>query len=136
LDRNGKSLGELPIMSIENPILAHFRHLSSLLTNLPSTTVESALQISPFYAKHSQSQVGKINLITYIAMRYEKMDIWLFRQTKPIQTQFPKSGSSCLCSYADGLYFSQSKRPSRHHRTKRQIPKDKHCLKNTGRTCL
>jgi hypothetical protein len=28
LERNGKSLAELPIMSIENPTLAHFRHFS------------------------------------------------------------------------------------------------------------
>ena len=31
---------------------------------------------------------AKINLNTFIAMRYEEMDNWLFRQTKPIQTQF------------------------------------------------
>ncbi len=31
--QNGKPLGELPIMSIENPTLVHFRHFSSLLTN-------------------------------------------------------------------------------------------------------
>ena len=50
------------IMSIENPTLVHFRHLShfsSLLTNFPSTTVENSLQITPFYAKQSQSQVGQ-----------------------------------------------------------------------------
>ena len=41
----------------ENPTLVHFRHFrhfSSLLTNLPSTSVENALQITPFYAKQSQ----------------------------------------------------------------------------------
>ncbi len=31
--RTGKPLGELPIMSIENPTLVHFRHFSSLYTN-------------------------------------------------------------------------------------------------------
>ncbi len=41
-------------MSINYPTLAHFRHFSSLLTNLRSTFVEKALQISPFYAKQSQ----------------------------------------------------------------------------------
>jgi len=41
-------------MSIENPTLVHFRHFSSLLTNLPSTSVENALQITPFYAKQTQ----------------------------------------------------------------------------------
>jgi len=39
---------------IEYPTLAHFRHFSSLFTNFPSTTVESALQINSFYAKQSQ----------------------------------------------------------------------------------
>jgi len=29
----GNPLGQLPIMSIENPTLVHFRHFSSLLTN-------------------------------------------------------------------------------------------------------
>ncbi|MBL7143171.1 MAG: hypothetical protein ISS76_02950 [Phycisphaerae bacterium] len=43
-------------MSIENPTLAHFRHFSSLLTNLRSTFVENSLQISPFYAKQTQFQ--------------------------------------------------------------------------------
>ena len=56
LERNGKSLAEIPIMSIENPTLAHFRHFSSLFTKLPSTTVENSLQITPFYAKQSQFQ--------------------------------------------------------------------------------
>ena len=46
-------------MSIENLTLAHFRHFSSLYTVLRSTTVENSLQISPFYAKQSQSQVGQ-----------------------------------------------------------------------------
>ena len=47
----------MDIMSINHPTLAHFRHFSSLLTDFPSTTVENSLQISPFYAKQSQSQV-------------------------------------------------------------------------------
>ena len=38
------------------PTLAHFRHFSSLLTNLRSTPVENVRQITPFYAKQSQSQ--------------------------------------------------------------------------------
>jgi hypothetical protein len=35
LERNGNPLRELPIMSIENPTLAHFRHFSSLFTLSP-----------------------------------------------------------------------------------------------------
>ncbi len=37
--KGGNPLGELPFMSIENPTLAHFRHFSSLFTNLPSITL-------------------------------------------------------------------------------------------------
>ena len=44
-------------MSINYPTLAHFRHFSSLLTNLRSTPVENVRQITPFYAK--QTQFGK-----------------------------------------------------------------------------
>jgi len=36
LERKGKPLGELTIMSIENPTLAHFRHFNSLFTYLPA----------------------------------------------------------------------------------------------------
>jgi len=58
-------------MSIKNPTLsaaadlAHLRHFirrggfSSLFTHFRSTTVENPLQISPFYAKQTQSQVGQ-----------------------------------------------------------------------------
>jgi len=46
-------------MGIENTILGHFRHFSSLLTNFRSTTVENSLQITPFYAKQTQCQVGQ-----------------------------------------------------------------------------
>ncbi len=42
------------IMNINYPTLAHFRHFSSLYTNLCSTTVENVRQITPFYAKQTQ----------------------------------------------------------------------------------
>ncbi len=41
-------------MSINYPTLAHFRHFSSLFTNVPSTSVKNVRQISPFYAKQTQ----------------------------------------------------------------------------------
>ena len=111
MERNGKSLGELPIMSIENPTLsaaadlAHFRHFirrggfSSHFTNLPSTSVESALQISPFYAKQTQSQVcqnqPKLLYDKYICknghlvIRKNKAKTNPIKaKTNPIQTQF------------------------------------------------
>ena len=50
---------DFEFMSISYPTLAHFRHFSSLLTNLRSTPVENSLQISTFYAKQSQFQIGQ-----------------------------------------------------------------------------
>jgi len=79
--------------------LAHFRHhrhfrhfirrggFSSLLTNLRSTTVEIALQIHSILTNKPKVKYAKIILNIYITMRYKKMDTWLFRQTKPKQTQ-------------------------------------------------
>jgi hypothetical protein len=88
LERNGKSLGELPIISIQNPTLAHFRHFSSLLTNFRSTTVENSLQINPFYAKQSQFPKTIINVNSYMKSIYEISGTWWIGKTKPIQTQF------------------------------------------------
>jgi len=98
LERNGKSLAELPIMSIHNPTLsaaadlAHFRHFSSLYTNFPSTTVESALQITPFYAKQSQFSEGQKSCKFSIYKELRKFIALCERKnkpnSKPIQTQF------------------------------------------------
>ena len=85
MERNGKSLGELPIMSIENPILAHFSHFSSLYTHFPSTTVENSLQITPFYAKQTQSQVRQ-NHANHFCNNEIRDSGHLVIQTK--QTQF------------------------------------------------
>jgi hypothetical protein len=66
LEQNGKPLGELPTMSIEIPTLAHFRHFSSLFTNLPSTSVENPRQIDPFMqnkANQSQFQRQKMDSV-------------------------------------------------------------------------
>ncbi len=49
----------MSIMNINYPTLAHFRHFSSLLTNVRSTTVENSLQINPFYAKQTQFQIDQ-----------------------------------------------------------------------------
>ena len=58
---------------------------SSLLTNFPSTTVENSLQITPFYAKQSQSQVGQ-NQHKYFCINEIRKIGQLVIQTK--QTQF------------------------------------------------
>ena len=72
-------------MSIENLTLAHFRHVSSLFTNFPSTLVENSLQISPFYAKQSQSQVRR-NQPKHCVNNEIRKNGHLVIQTK--QTQF------------------------------------------------
>ncbi len=69
-ERSRKPLGELPIMSIENPTLAHFRHFSSLFTNLPSTSVENVLQISSFMQNKPNSPNVQMNVTNLLTMNY------------------------------------------------------------------
>jgi len=76
MERDGKSLGELPFMSIENPTLAHFRHFNLLYTDFPSTNVENVRQIIPFYAKQTQ-------FYAFFARKRR-----FHEKTKPKQTQF------------------------------------------------
>jgi len=71
---NHLQLTNLPIMSIENPTLVHFRHFrhfSSLLTNLPFTTVESALQISPFMQNEPNFRKSQMNVKHFNTVDYE-----------------------------------------------------------------
>ncbi len=70
-------------MSIENPTLAHFRHFSSLFTNFSSTTVESSLQISPFYAKQTQFPKSQMKANTFTQKDYENKSDWTIGQNKP-----------------------------------------------------
>ncbi len=80
-------------MSNENPTLAHFRHFirrggfSSLFTNLSSTSVENALQISYFLCKTNPilSAVGgfQMNANTFIQMAYKNKHNWTIGQNKP-----------------------------------------------------
>ena len=90
LERNGKPLGELPIMSIENLTLANFRHFSSFFTNLPayraafiyvlirhtSTLVENPLQIDLFMQNKPKVKNAQINVSSFITSKYVKMDTW------------------------------------------------------------
>ena len=98
-------------MSIKYPILSavadlahfrhyrHFRHISSLITNVPSTFVENPLQIDPFYAKQSQSQVrsnqhkhlfnNEIRKYRHLVIQTNKANSNPIKaKTNPIQTQF------------------------------------------------
>ncbi len=73
------------IRDMKHPTLAHFRHFSSLYTNLRSTPVENVRQITPFYAKQTQ-------FCAFIARKRR-----FHEKTKPIQTQFkPKQTQSTL----------------------------------------
>ncbi len=70
-------------MSIENPTLAHFRHFSSLLTNLPSTSVEDSLQIDPFMQNKANLPETQMNLTSLITVDYENIANWTLGENKP-----------------------------------------------------
>ena len=55
----------------EHPTLAYFRHFSSLFTNLPSTTVENALQISSFLTNKPNFRKVQMNVSYVIIKVYE-----------------------------------------------------------------
>jgi len=96
-------------MSIQNPTLsaeadlAHFRHFShfrrfrrfvrlggfiSLFTHYPSTTVEIALQIHSILTNKPKVKYPKININTYITMRYVHAGHLVIQTNKAKQTQF------------------------------------------------
>ena len=74
-------------MIINYPILAHFRHFSSLFTHFPSTPVENVRQINPFYAKQTQYWKWQKNINTFLTMRYGNLNTLMGQKTNPIQTQ-------------------------------------------------
>ena len=102
-------------MSIENPTLVHFRHFSSLLTNLPSTLVESALQIRPFMQNEPNFRKSQMNVNLYNTTDYEnKWQRTLGENepnTNPIKAcpersrmaQSPKSQNECKLLFNKGL---------------------------------
>ncbi len=94
-------------MSIENPTLVHFRHFSSLFTNLPSTSVESALQIDPFMQNKANFQKSQMNVNPYNTTDYENKSDWTLGEnkpnTKPIKANFRKSQNECKLTYNKGL---------------------------------
>ena len=109
----------MSIMRINYPTLAHFRHFSSLLTNFPSTTVENSLQITPFYAKQTQSQVRQ-NQRKFFCDKYIRTSVTFgYSENKPnsnpIQTQFKpiskpnKPNSNPTCSELVEPFQTQSK---------------------------
>jgi len=83
----GNPLGELPIMSIENPTLAHFRHFSSLFTLSPLYTCREFSTNQLFLCKTNPilSAVGglQMNLKFCKQMAYENKRNWTLGQNKP-----------------------------------------------------
>ncbi len=70
-------------MSIEIPTLAHFRHFSSLFTNLPSTSVEDPLQINVFMQNKPNFQKSQMNVNPYNTKDYENKSNWTLGENKP-----------------------------------------------------
>ncbi len=82
-------------MSIENQTLAHFRHFSSLFTNLPSTTVEKPLQISSFLTNKANFPDDQMNVSSFLTKEYENISNWTLGEnkpnTKPNKANFPRA---------------------------------------------
>jgi hypothetical protein len=74
-------------MKLESKITNNQSSLIDNQSKKRSTTVENSLQITPFYAKQSQFQKCKMNINTFLAMRYENLDTLMGAKTKPKQTQ-------------------------------------------------
>ncbi len=74
---------EYPVPSIKNPTLVHFRHFSSLFTNLPFTTVEKALQIDPFLTNKANFRKSQMNVTSFITKHYENKRDWTLGENKP-----------------------------------------------------
>ena len=78
-------------MSIENLTLVHFRHFSSLFTNL---SAYKALHLSRILYKSSLFMQNKPNLLeaqmnvnSLITIDYENISDWTLGQNKPNQSQ-------------------------------------------------
>jgi len=99
-------------MIIENPILsaaadlAHFRHFrhfirrggfSSLFTNVPSTSVEIALQIHSILTNKPKVKYAKINVSFYETSRYVHVGHLVIQTNKAKQSQF-KANSNPIAS--------------------------------------
>ncbi len=112
--RNGKALGELPIMSIENPVIyVPIRHLSSACPVRVSFTLMGS---SPLYICRGPStnqllfmqnkpnfRKAKMNVNSLITTDYENKWQRRVRKNKPNQTQSPKSQNERKLNFNKGL---------------------------------
>jgi len=78
-------------MRIENQTLVHFRHFSSLLTNLPFTLVKKSLQIRLFMQNKPNFLYTQMNVNNVLTVNYENKKLSGCGKnkpkTKPIQSQ-------------------------------------------------
>jgi len=83
---------QLPIMSIENTTLVHFRHFSSLLNNEIRSTNSYVRNYKPFLTNKANFRKSQMNVSDLLIREYEQMDTWSSGKnkpnTKPIQSQY------------------------------------------------
>jgi len=65
-----------------------FCDLPADCTTLNGVRIITYFQIHSIMQNKPKVKYTKINVNSYMKSIYAKMDIWLFRQTKPKQTQF------------------------------------------------
>ena len=104
---------QLPIMSIENTTLVHFRHFSSLLNNEIRSTNSYVRNYKPFLTNKANFRKSQMNVSDLLIREYEQMDTWSSGKnkpnTKPIQSQNkpktnPNKANSCPPSvWRDGV---------------------------------
>ncbi len=82
-------------MSIENPILVHFRHFSSLLNNVNRVSgIEYQVSnyelriltyeiINLFLQNEPNFRKSQVNVSDLLTMEYEQMDTWSIRKNEP-----------------------------------------------------
>ena len=86
-----------PFTSIENPILAHFRHFSSLFTPSPLYICrERSTNQLLFMQNKPNFQKAKMNINSLITKDYRKKDDFLVRINKP-NFQNAKNERKLIC---------------------------------------
>ncbi len=72
---------EPQILSSLSSVYAHL--LFCRILPPPSTSVESSLQITPFYAKQTQFPKSQMNVSIFLQMDYENISDWTIGESKP-----------------------------------------------------
>ncbi len=104
MERNGKPLGELPIMSIENPVSSIKNRESSYLRAYKALHLSRTLYKSALFMQNKANLLNaQMNVNLYVTKDYENKSNWTLGENKPNQTQFPKSTNECKLTYNKGL---------------------------------